>query len=220
MIDVNQNGTIDFNEFLVMVVLTNRMKDLASRLSFTFDMYVNKFVNPDEVSLCWFRWDESGDGQLDQKELANVISAIVRTIFLWCSLEVHFTVQYDRAGITDRKDDSSPKKTCQRNHRSTGSDRWSKIEQRRIHHRVGHDVFSMDGSRWHSSYLDARMILSFVDFSLRTTYDRWTLLCLERILNKTSFVHLSWKRKRTSVFNIWSHRRWMCTTFVHWHEWD
>ena len=52
MIDVNQNGTIDFNEFLVVVVLTNRMKDLASRLSFTFDMYVSEFVNPDNALLC------------------------------------------------------------------------------------------------------------------------------------------------------------------------
>jgi hypothetical protein len=29
---------------------------------------------------------------------------------LGCFPGIHFTVQYDRAGITDRKDDSSPKK--------------------------------------------------------------------------------------------------------------
>jgi hypothetical protein len=38
MIDVNQDGTIDFNEFLVVVVLLNRLNDLGSRLSFVFDM--------------------------------------------------------------------------------------------------------------------------------------------------------------------------------------
>jgi hypothetical protein len=39
MIDVNKDGTIDFNEFLVVVVLMNRVNDLSSRLSFVFDMY-------------------------------------------------------------------------------------------------------------------------------------------------------------------------------------
>lgn len=38
MVDVNKDGTIDFNEFLVVVVLYNRLNDLGSRLSFAFDM--------------------------------------------------------------------------------------------------------------------------------------------------------------------------------------
>ncbi|UJR22077.1 hypothetical protein I4U23_025143 [Adineta vaga] len=59
MIDVNQDGFVDFNEFLVVIVLINRLNDLGSRLSFVFDM-----------------WDQSEDGHIDQKELANVISAI------------------------------------------------------------------------------------------------------------------------------------------------
>ncbi|CAF1520805.1 unnamed protein product [Adineta steineri] len=76
MIDVNKDNTIDFNEFLVVIVLINRINDLGSRLSFVFDM-----------------WDQSDDGHIDQKELANVITAI-----------------YDRAGITDRKGERDPKK--------------------------------------------------------------------------------------------------------------
>jgi hypothetical protein len=39
MIDVNKDGLVDFNEFLVVVVLINRLNDLGSRLSFVFDMY-------------------------------------------------------------------------------------------------------------------------------------------------------------------------------------
>ncbi len=38
MIDVNKDGTVDFHEFLVVVVLINRINDLGSRLSFVFDM--------------------------------------------------------------------------------------------------------------------------------------------------------------------------------------
>ena len=37
-IDVNHDGTVDFHEFLVVVVLMNRMNDLGQRLSFVFDM--------------------------------------------------------------------------------------------------------------------------------------------------------------------------------------
>ncbi|CAF1474683.1 unnamed protein product [Adineta steineri] len=74
--DVNKDNTIDFNEFLVVIVLINRINDLGSRLSFVFDM-----------------WDQSDDGHIDQKELANVITAI-----------------YDRAGISDRKGERDPKK--------------------------------------------------------------------------------------------------------------
>ena len=38
MIDVNKDGMVDFNEFLVVVVLMNRLNDLGSRLSFVFDV--------------------------------------------------------------------------------------------------------------------------------------------------------------------------------------
>jgi len=43
MIDVNNDGTVDFNELLVVIVLASRLNDLGSRLSFVFDMLVNKF---------------------------------------------------------------------------------------------------------------------------------------------------------------------------------
>lgn len=38
MIDVDNNGTIDFNELLVVIVLMSRFNDLGSRLAFAFDM--------------------------------------------------------------------------------------------------------------------------------------------------------------------------------------
>jgi hypothetical protein len=38
MVDVNKDGNIDFNEFLVVTILMNRLNDLGSRLSFVFDM--------------------------------------------------------------------------------------------------------------------------------------------------------------------------------------
>ncbi|CAF1328215.1 unnamed protein product [Rotaria sordida] len=59
MIDSNNDGTIDFNELLVVIVLTSRLNNIESQLSFAFDM-----------------WDESNDGRIDQKELADAISAI------------------------------------------------------------------------------------------------------------------------------------------------
>ena len=36
MINVNNDGTVDFNELLVVVVLVNRLTDLEARLSFVF----------------------------------------------------------------------------------------------------------------------------------------------------------------------------------------
>ena len=58
--DTNDNGTIDFEEFLLSVAATSQ-GDLDERLSVAFDLY-----------------DISDDGQIDQKELAKMISAIVR----------------------------------------------------------------------------------------------------------------------------------------------
>ncbi|CAF0985718.1 unnamed protein product [Adineta steineri] len=59
MIDANNDGTIDFNELLVVIVLMSRLNALDSRLAFAFDMY-----------------DASGDERIDREELADVISAI------------------------------------------------------------------------------------------------------------------------------------------------
>ncbi len=38
MIDVNDDGTMDFNEILMVIVLMSRLNDLGSRLAFVFDM--------------------------------------------------------------------------------------------------------------------------------------------------------------------------------------
>jgi len=57
--DTNNDGTIDFDEFLLAMAATSQ-GDLNERLGFAFEMY-----------------DASGDGQIDQKELANLISAMV-----------------------------------------------------------------------------------------------------------------------------------------------
>ncbi|CAF1095428.1 unnamed protein product [Rotaria sp. Silwood1] len=59
MIDINNDGTVDFNEFLIVIALIDDLNDLGSRLSFVFDI-----------------WDESEDGHIDQKEMENMITAI------------------------------------------------------------------------------------------------------------------------------------------------
>ncbi|CAF1021257.1 unnamed protein product [Rotaria magnacalcarata] len=59
MIDVNKDGRVDFNEFLIVIAMIDHLNDLESRLSFAFDM-----------------WDESEDGLIDRSELTNMISAI------------------------------------------------------------------------------------------------------------------------------------------------
>ncbi|CAF1056994.1 unnamed protein product [Didymodactylos carnosus] len=56
--DEDDNGTIDFNEFLLAVAASSQ-GDLDDRLAVAFDMY-----------------DISDDGQIDAKELANMISAM------------------------------------------------------------------------------------------------------------------------------------------------
>jgi len=45
MVDFDNNGTIDFNELLVVIVLMSRLNDLGSRLAFAFDMLVTIFNN-------------------------------------------------------------------------------------------------------------------------------------------------------------------------------
>ncbi len=54
MIDVNNDGTVDFNELLVVIVLASRLNDLGSRLAFVFDMLVNKFEENSFVLLRLF----------------------------------------------------------------------------------------------------------------------------------------------------------------------
>lgn len=42
-IDVNEDGTIDFNELLVLIAMRNQSGNLEQRLAFVFDLFV--FVN-------------------------------------------------------------------------------------------------------------------------------------------------------------------------------
>ncbi len=44
-IDVNDDGTIDFNELLVLVAIRNQLGSLEDRLGFVFDLLVSFFVN-------------------------------------------------------------------------------------------------------------------------------------------------------------------------------
>jgi hypothetical protein len=45
MVDFDNDGTVDFNELLVIIVLMSHLNDLGSRLSFAFDMLVINFSN-------------------------------------------------------------------------------------------------------------------------------------------------------------------------------
>ncbi|CAF1228228.1 unnamed protein product, partial [Didymodactylos carnosus] len=76
--DTDHNGTIDFNEFLFAVAVSNQ-GDVNNRLAVAFDML-----------------DVSDDGQIDAKELSNMISAM-----------------YDLTGEKNRKGDMDPKKRAQ-----------------------------------------------------------------------------------------------------------
>jgi hypothetical protein len=62
--DANNDGTIDFDEFLLAIAATSQ-GDLDDRLEVAFEMY-----------------DVSGDGQIDQKELSNMIAAMVKDLFV------------------------------------------------------------------------------------------------------------------------------------------
>ncbi len=55
-------------------------------------------------------YDISGDGQIDQKELANLIAAMVKDLLIYFIQEICFEFQYDLVGETDRKGDRDPKK--------------------------------------------------------------------------------------------------------------
>lgn len=77
-LDANNDGAIDFNELLLVIVLMSRMNKLETRLAFALNMFVmNIFEILMNLILMFIRWDTSGDGQIDQNELADVISAIV-----------------------------------------------------------------------------------------------------------------------------------------------
>jgi Ca2+-binding EF-hand superfamily protein len=117
MIDVNKDGSVDFNEFLVVVVLINRLNDLGSRLSFVFDMY--RFLIVCKIFfLLWLfsRWDESDDGSIDQKELANVISAIVNVLHQLVCLMMIIECLVWSYGYNWSKRWTRSEKTCERNY--------------------------------------------------------------------------------------------------------
>jgi Ca2+-binding EF-hand superfamily protein len=59
------------------------------------------------------RYDISDDGQIDQKELTKLISAMVKSLHSVLAIRdavICFSVQYDLLGETDRKGDRDPKK--------------------------------------------------------------------------------------------------------------
>ena len=58
-------------------------------------------------------YDISDDGQIDQKELANMIGAMVKdfdSILVVRDEKLSFSIQYDLVGETDRKGERDPKK--------------------------------------------------------------------------------------------------------------
>ncbi len=74
MFDVDDDGAIDFNEFIVAVAVTSQ-GDLDDRLEIVFDMWVQSSCRL--YAFISFRWDTSDDGQINRNELANMISAMV-----------------------------------------------------------------------------------------------------------------------------------------------
>ena len=81
-IDANNDGTVDFNELLVVLVLVSRLNSLESRLAFAFDMWVSD-RRQDRLwdALFVSRWDGSGDGYIQREELSDVLSAMVSVWF-------------------------------------------------------------------------------------------------------------------------------------------
>ena len=53
-IDVNNDGIIEFNELLVVIVLMSRLNSVESRLAFAFDMWVSVFSSASrrDVHVC------------------------------------------------------------------------------------------------------------------------------------------------------------------------
>ncbi|CAF1399753.1 unnamed protein product [Rotaria magnacalcarata] len=58
-VDINDDGTIDFNELLALIAVRKKFGNIEQRLDFVFDL-----------------WDDSDDGKIDRKELTNWISAM------------------------------------------------------------------------------------------------------------------------------------------------
>lgn len=48
-IDVNEDGTIDFNELLVLIAIRNQLGNLEHRLEFVFDLFV--FINFNNIEI-------------------------------------------------------------------------------------------------------------------------------------------------------------------------
>ncbi|CAF1316944.1 unnamed protein product [Adineta steineri] len=73
-IDTDHDGSINFNEYLFFTAANAHNCSLEERLDVMFDL-----------------WDVSNDGQIDQNELAHLISAM-----------------YDRAQVKNRKGENNP----------------------------------------------------------------------------------------------------------------
>ncbi len=79
--DTNHDGSISFEEFLLALSVSSR-GNLDDRLAVAFDLYILCiFLVFSILSVCLTcRYDISNDGQIDQKELATLISAMVHLL--------------------------------------------------------------------------------------------------------------------------------------------
>lgn len=112
--DDNKDGFITFDEFLLRVIPVGRGA-LKDRLSIAFDLFVSifwekKIFSPSSMVFRCFRFDTSSDGRIDQKELTNFITAIVRWIsVIFDVFHRCFHFQYDVLGETKRTEELAPK---------------------------------------------------------------------------------------------------------------
>ncbi len=87
--DTNHDGSISFEEFLLALSATSR-GDVDDRLAVAFNLYaLCIFLVFSILSVCLTcRYDISNDGQIDQKELATLISAMVHLfLFDWSDVK-------------------------------------------------------------------------------------------------------------------------------------
>lgn len=82
MFDINKDGSINFVEFLLAIAWKTQ-DQLDQRLELAFDMFIRLFYEFWRLILFFFRYDVSGNGELDQNELTRLIIAMVRKVSIW-----------------------------------------------------------------------------------------------------------------------------------------
>lgn len=101
--DTNHDGTISFNEFLMLVVFKTP-GDIDSRLAYVFDLFVSKIIRIVyfEFWIHFCRCDLSGDGKISIQEMAKYIHAAVRKCSFWKEKNFFFLfVKLTLAGDTE-----------------------------------------------------------------------------------------------------------------------